>query len=322
MDSYKNTYENKSGSHSPANNFRSNSNDSNNSNNDVYLRNFNKSQRSQSNSRKSQSKKSYSKDSRRRSISNNSWVTKSDKREDVKSPKERKSLDFLIFTFDKALMVLEANNESKLNDLRQQNQEVKIYFDDNIRVPEVPGKVIVFESNDLDKKCEAARNYFQLLKDYNLDEKKDIGQSALVLVPNGLVSMIIGTKGKQIITLGKSTHTQIAVNQPVLNMLHRTISINGSPNNISNALKSIYNIMEERYFEVKNAEVLSLPMDLNITKATVSILLPSSCIVYINDMRSSSFLRDVKRNYGVEMTFQSDKNHRFIDRNEGIAVSL
>lgn len=48
------------------------------------------------------------------------------------------------------------------------------------------------------------------------------------MVPNGLVSMIIGTKGRQISKLMKDTNTLIVVNQPLYKMVHRTVSIEGT----------------------------------------------------------------------------------------------
>ncbi len=57
--------------------------------------------------------------------------------------------------------------------------------------------------------------------------KKDSNENILILVPNGLVSIIIGSKGKSIRDLIRESEANIVVNQPVYKMLHRTISISG-----------------------------------------------------------------------------------------------
>jgi hypothetical protein len=194
------------------------------------------------------------------------------------SPKPRKHLDFLLFVPQVVVRSLEYCNEQKLNGIRDSNPSVQIYFDEKLEIPDVEGKVLVFTSNDIEKKCEACKQFFQQLQVDDFYEKmfdkmfatKDRNINALVLVPNGLVSMVIGTKGKQIINLAHSTKTLIAVNQPVYKMLHRTISIAGGPSEISDALKSIYQIMEERYYEVTLAESESKPLDLAMVKTTVS----------------------------------------------------
>jgi len=53
-------------------------------------------------------------------------------------------------------------------------------------------------------------------------------EDILILVPNGLVSIIIGSRGKNIKNLIDSSKASIIVNQPVYKMLHRTISISGT----------------------------------------------------------------------------------------------
>ena len=183
--------------------------------------------------------------------------------------KERKDLNIMIFTFENLVRVIASNEEAKLNHLRERNKEINMYFHDSLGIPEVKGRVIIFEGNDLEKKCQATKQYFELIQGI---EHTDKSINCLVFIPNGLVSMVIGTKGKQIINLAQKTKTQIAVNQPIYKMCHRTISINGNPSSISEALKKIYGIMEERYYEVKHAEQESIPMDLNEVKTTVIFL--------------------------------------------------
>lgn len=243
-------------------------NSKNSNNSDVsYLRNQNKSPSRQGSKDKS-NRRDSAKSNESKKSQHSQW---SEKKETKMSPKPKKNLDILIFTWEKAHLILSANNEAKLNELRNRNTEISIYFHDTLEIPEVPGKVVVFEGKDIEKKCEASKQYFQLLKENNIEDKKDKVQNALVLVPNGLVSMVIGTKGKQIINLAHNTRTNIAVNQPVHKMLHRTISISGMPGQIADALKHIYQIMEDRYFEVKHAELESKPLDLNEVKTTVRI---------------------------------------------------
>jgi hypothetical protein len=89
------------------------------------------------------------------------------------------------------------------------------------------------------------------------------------MVPNGLVSMIIGTKGRQISTLIKETHANLVVNQPIFKMMHRTVSISGKPSQVANAITRIQEIMEERYFEVSKVEMECKPLNVNTTRTHV-----------------------------------------------------
>lgn len=246
-----------------AKNKREMSQNSKNSNNDFqddkYYNNTNN-----SNSNKMRSNNNSKAGSR--SNSKLSWRSRH------RSPAKKKVLDFQIFIFDPLCSQLRANNEAKLNELKSNFKDAKIFFDDSIFIPNVDGNVLTIQHEEIEKKAYISKQFFSFLKEKNLIQIKDKGnQNVLILVPNGLVSMVIGTKGKQIINLAKSTGTHIAVNQPVYKMLHRTISITGYPQNISDAIKNIYGIMEERYFEVKQAEIESPPLDIFETISTVKI---------------------------------------------------
>ena len=74
------------------------------------------------------------------------------------------------------------------------------------------------------------------------------------MIPNGLVSMVIGTRGKQISTLIKESRANIVINQPIYKMTFRTVSISGRPANIADAIMNIQQIMEDRYNEVSKIE--------------------------------------------------------------------
>lgn len=153
---------------------------------------------------------------------------------------------------------------------------VKIYFDDKIITHELNGSVLNFESNDINKKKEALKQVLEKVSEFSTMEENSKELKILILVPNGrlmiklgLVSIIIGTKGKQIGNLIRESNANIVVNQPIYKMLHRTITIQGKISNIVNAVILIHKIMEDRFFEVKLAEIECKPLDLRKTKTSV-----------------------------------------------------
>lgn len=101
------------------------------------------------------------------------------------------------------------------------------------------------------------------------EPKKQSEITILIMVPNGLISMIIGTKGRQITNLIKDSKANIVVNQPIYKMVHRTINISGKPANVAEAIKNIYNIMEDRYYEVAKVEMECRPLNVNTTQTHV-----------------------------------------------------
>ena len=58
-------------------------------------------------------------------------------------------------------------------------------------------------------------------------QKDNQNISLLILIPEGMVSLIIGAKGKQINSMMNLSNTEIVVNQPILNMINRTVKIDG-----------------------------------------------------------------------------------------------
>lgn len=151
--------------------------------------------------------------------------------------------------------------------IEEQIGDIQFFFDYNYTIPDLAGFVLHIKGEDIKKKRDAAQLLLEYivknnLNDYNEEERKPSDKlGILLLVPNGLVSMIIGTKGRQISNLIKESGANIVVNQPIFKMLHRTVAIKGRPGNVANAILSIQSIMEERYYEVSKVEMEVRPLN-------------------------------------------------------------
>lgn len=65
--------------------------------------------------------------------------------------------------------------------------------------------------------------------------------SIIIFVPEGMVSLLIGSKGHQINKIMKESDTTIVVNQPINRMTYRTVKIQGHhPHDIAKACCIIY----------------------------------------------------------------------------------
>lgn len=68
----------------------------------------------------------------------------------------------------------------------------------------------------------------------------------MILIPEGLVALVIGGKGKQIKAFREdSGAVEIVVNQRVVGMNQRSVTIKGTPKTIANACKKIYTSLEK-----------------------------------------------------------------------------
>jgi polyribonucleotide nucleotidyltransferase len=151
-----------------------------------------------------------------------------------------------------------------------------MHFDNELSIPDIPGSVLHIKSEDMKRKREAAQQILEFISKYSPEEddpsRKPYEISILIMIPNGLISMIIGTKGRQICNLIKDSKADIVVNQPIYKMVHRTINIGGKPSHVAEAIKSIYNIMEERFYEVSKVEMECKPLNVNTTQTHVNLI--------------------------------------------------
>jgi hypothetical protein len=62
----------------------------------------------------------------------------------------------------------------------------------------------------------------------------------IIFVPEGMISLLIGTKGYQINKIMRESQTTIVVNQPINKMTYRTVKIQGYHSDIAKACRIIY----------------------------------------------------------------------------------
>ena len=114
----------------------------------------------------------------------------------LKQPK----LDFLIFISTK---IKDSLLENKILDsIISQIGGISMDFDLNFKIPEYNGCLLKIKSDDIRKKRDATQHLLEFIVKHNLDhnpnepQKKGEKIAIIIMIPNGLVSMIIGTRGK------------------------------------------------------------------------------------------------------------------------------
>ena len=232
--------------------------------------------RSDSKSPKKSNSNSYSGNSRRNSSDGSefelgqkksemgysqSFQNPSQKDQNLKQPK----LDFLIFISTK---IKDSLLENKILDsIISQIGGISMDFDLNFKIPEYNGCLLKIKSDDIRKKRDATQHLLEFIVKHNLDhnpnepQKKGEKIAIIIMIPNGLVSMIIGTRGKQISNLIEESQASIVINQPIYKMTYRTVTISGYPEGIAKGVMLIQQIMEERYNEVNTIEFECPPLN-------------------------------------------------------------
>ena len=139
---------------------------------------------------------------------------------------------------------LKKNDFKIFQDIKNAVQLEDFDFNNELKIPELDGKVVRIFDKDMTKKCDAFYKILQEIAIYYQDVKKSKTSnfSVILLVPEGfyfyllyfmrncslgMVSLLIGSKGKQISSIMKASKAEIVVNQPIHKMKHRTVKVEG-----------------------------------------------------------------------------------------------
>ena len=241
------------------------------------------------------------------------------KDQNLKQPK----LDFLIFISTK---IKDSLLENKILDsIISQIGGISMDFDLDFKIPEYNGCLLKIKSDDIRKKKDATQHLLEFIVKHNLDhnpneppQKKGEKIAIIIMIPNGLVSMIIGTRGKQISSLIEESQASIVINQPIYKMTYRTVTISGYPEGIAKGIMLIQQIMEERYNEVNTIEFECPPLNVMTTQTNVKIVLPDYIVdnIYAKRHGNVSFINMIKDKYDVTTKVYQEHKNRQLDKKD------
>lgn len=153
-------------------------------------------------------------------------------------------------------------------------------FEENLQIPDINGKVVKIQAKSLRAREKAARILVEEMM-AELKKKKGETTTILVFIPEGMVSLIIGAKGRQIKILTQDSDTDIVVNQPIHRMSHRTVKIDGEPKSIARAIAMIYGLLEERAEDFKDITEPAKPFNINTVKVTAKFVIDHKVVGFV-----------------------------------------
>ncbi|CAD8113821.1 unnamed protein product [Paramecium sonneborni] len=136
------------------------------------------------------------------------------------------------------------NFKQILEDAQQKYSIKSIHVSPKYQIPELEGQAFTIDDpgeNKMNAKCDAALYILQQLYERNTQQL-----NIILLIPEGIVSFLIGSKGSQLAKIIEETKAKITVNQPILNYSPRTVKIIGDQTTINCAIKAITKKMQER----------------------------------------------------------------------------
>jgi hypothetical protein len=120
---------------------------------------------------------------------------------------------------------------SNLENTAKETDCDQIYLDEDTHVPGYPGKILVFRAsasqNSVQSRVKAVELILQRVAEETVKEKgnnyrrserydnmdhKDVKLETIIFVPEGLVSMVIGTRGRQIKYFKEKSGADVVVN--------------------------------------------------------------------------------------------------------------
>ena len=132
----------------------------------------------------------------------------------------------------------------------------------------------------------------------------------MILIPETLVAMVIGGKGRQIKAFMDESGADIVVNQRIVGMHQRSVQIKGSPKYVALACMKIYNSLEKFSSSVDDVEKVAVsfqtlimnyeiqePISKDKVKAQVKFVVKDDSVSFIIGRKGNftSFLRDELR---------------------------
>lgn len=119
----------------------------------------------------------------------------------------------------------------------------------------MPGQIMVIECDDLQKRENALRQILNNIAalDRQFDSSKSKDEIELMsFVPEGLVSVTIGHKGRLIQKIKDETGVSMVINQRVSGMKLRSTHASGNPKELAKACSIMYNTLEEQAYLIKD----------------------------------------------------------------------
>ncbi|CAK75246.1 unnamed protein product (macronuclear) [Paramecium tetraurelia] len=215
------------------------------------------------------------------------------------SPQEqsRRKRQFQIHFFIEWKYIKSEELKNILEDVKSQYDIKSIQLNRNNQIPGLEGtafSIIDYDDNKLNSQLEAINKILQLI-----EQKKNPNFEMMMLIPEGTVSYLIGTSGKQIKNIQQETKTDVVVNNAINKFSLRSVKIVGQANCIFNAIKLITNKLHQRGITeddyIKRAE----PLDPGKVVTKVQLVFLNIIVDYILKNK------DLEKKYQLKMKAKS-----------------
>ncbi|CAD8080899.1 unnamed protein product [Paramecium sonneborni] len=206
----------------------------------------------------------------------------------------QKSLNqFSIDFFIESRFITQEDLKSILEDVRCLYNVQSIKLNPQNQIPALDGSafsIIDHDENKLNARSDAVNKILQLI-----EERSKQKLEVFMLIPEGTVSTVIGTQGKQIEYIKLQTKAHLVVNQPIYDFQLRTVRIIGESSCIFNAIKLIIKQLQERGISNEDYAKKAEPLDPRRVMTKAKFVFLNLIIEYILNNR------ELEKKYSVRL---------------------
>ncbi|EAR94501.3 KH domain protein (macronuclear) [Tetrahymena thermophila SB210] len=229
------------------------------------------------------------------------------------SDDRKKIFDYDLFFENEQKDIILQDEKQFVDAVQQASKISEIKIDKSFSIPDLNGVLVRFIDKEQQPKYEALQQAFKFVYD-RMSEDKDKGFTAICLVPNGMVSLVIGIKGKQINQIMNESNTKVVANQPINKMTSRTIRIDGEYKKVAVAIKLIYQIIEERSPKVSQIEKEPQPVNYQEQESKARYVINNKVKKYLEQKKD--FIRNLEKDFKVSFKFYEDRKQRQLKKTD------
>ena len=182
---------------------------------------------------------------------------------------------------------------------------------------------MIIESDDLQKREDALRMILSNIERIERDFKGKNFRGDIELmtfVPEGLVAVTIGHKGRLIQRIKDETGVSVVINQRVRGMTFRSTFATGTPRQLAKACGIMYNTLEEQAYLIKDWDkVKTESVSKEDIKLTAKFIVDTEACGFIIG-RHGNFTKYLEHNLGIYMRCDKDDNNRILKSYQSICA--
>ena len=226
-------------------------------------------------------------------------------------PEMRQVFPFRLFLNDKYLTEGIAAR-SELDELTSVSGCDSINLDNATQVPDMPGQILQIESDSVKKREKALLHLLENIAKLERQYTQSSEIECMTFVPEGLVCLCIGHKGRLVSRIKDETNIELTVNQRVAKMSLRSVYCKGKPEDVSRAQAIMYSTLEEQAYLIKDwAHVKTEQISREDVKLTAKFIVDTEACGFIIG-RQGNFTKYLEHRLNIYMRCDKDDNNRIL----------